>query len=426
MGSAFSFAPAMGTNRTLGVVSAGYDEASTADTLTMLNRHLLALSIATVLVSGPSIAAVVCEFEPTLDMADCSRCFKSNPDGASLFLGGKRAASSTDSYRFHQVRVGSIVYQRGVEKAIYSQRNGREKLFEVCYGSAPEIQGASIVLDMAPGSAIQEFELRVERGLPAPEYEFALIGAPDPAEGYVGLFGKTLVFSPSSKWTGKTLLSYSVSGPEGRASTGTITIRRQQEAVTDEIPVLSVEALDYQLAELQASLKDLQLQLEVEEQIGTESLEQIGALEAEIEIRSKAVAFLDQRIAEAEAEILLWRAANRVARLERLFGVSLSSGPVALERVYLAVPALPRSPLWFPLTPPAPLSQDAFLVPYFNAPVQYRRYFALQHPGISDKGRNRRRRIEHELKSPTRRRLTKRDKKLAKRARKKMAGLRRP
>ncbi|MBW6123048.1 hypothetical protein KZ843_09145 [Pseudomonas aeruginosa] len=387
----------------------------------MLNRHWLALSIATALVSWPVGAAVVCEFEPTPDMADCSRCFKTDIDGSSLFLGGKRAASGTDPERFRQIRVGSVVYQRGVEKAAYSKRNGVAKLFEVCYENAPTVKASSIVLDMDPDTDIQEFELRVDRGLPSAEYEFALVSTPTPAEGAAGVFGNTLVFSPSSQWSGKTVLSYSVAGPDGRASTGTITIQRQ--SVKDAVVKAEVDVLAGQLVSLQAGLESLQLQLAEEAQQGSESLEQIKLLEEALADRYRAVADLDRQIAEAEAVLLKRRNTSYIARLERLFGVTLaqveSASAVGLHALDLLARA--ASPLWLPSGTPVQISQTTFLVPYFGSPVPFRRSFDLQPGGALDKSRKRRLRAQRDQDQPVRRRLAKRDKKLAKRARKKKA-----
>lgn len=389
----------------------------------MLNRHWLALSIATALVSGPVGAAVVCEFEPTPDMADCSRCFKADIDGSSLFLGGKRAASGTDPERFHQIRVGSVVYQRGVEKAAYSKRNGVAKLFEVCYENAPTVKASSIVLDMDPDTDIQEFELRVDRGLPSAEYEFALVNTPTPTEGAAGVFGNTLVFSPSSQWSGKTVLSYSVAGPDGRASTGTITIQRQRTPVEAPVVKSEVDVLAEQLASLQASLESLQLQLAEEAQLGSESLEQIMLLEEALADRYRAVAYLDRQIAQAEAVLLKRRKASYIARLERLFGVSLAQveSASALGLHALDLSTIPASPLWMPSRSPVQSSHTTFLVPYFGSPVPFRRSFDLQPGGALDKSRKRRLRAQRDQDQPVRRRLTRREKKLAKRARKKKA-----
>ncbi|EKF7417576.1 TPA: hypothetical protein MXR76_002002 [Pseudomonas aeruginosa] len=387
----------------------------------MLNMHWLALPIATALVSGPVGAAVVCEFEPTPDMADCSRCFKADIDGSSLFLGGKRAASGTDPERFHQIRVGSVVYQRGVEKVAYSKRNGVAKLFEVCYENAPTVKASSIVLDMDPDADIQEFELRVDRGLPSAEYEFALVSTPTPAEGAAGVFGNTLVFSPSSQWSGKTVLSYSVAGPDGRASTGKITIRRQRTPVEAPVVKAEVDVLAEQLVSLQASLESLQLQLAEEAQLGSESLEQIKLLEEALAERYRAVADLDRQIAEAEAVLLKRRNASYIARLERLFGVTLAQVEPASALHTLDLLARAASPLWLPSGTPVQSSQTTFLVPYFGSPVPFRRSFDLQPGGTLDKSRKRRLRAQRDQDQPVSRRLTKREKKLAKRARKKKA-----
>ncbi|OTI62944.1 hypothetical protein CAZ10_08830 [Pseudomonas aeruginosa] len=184
-----------------------------------------------------------------------------------------------------------------------------------------------------------------------------------------------------------------------------------------------VDVLAEQLASLQASLESLQLQLAEETQLGSESLEQIMLLEEALADRYRAVADLDRQIAQAEAVLLKRRKASYIARLERLFGVSLAQveSASALGLHALDLSTIPASPLWMPSGSPVQSSQTTFLVPYFGSPVPFRRSFDLQPGGALDKSRKRRLRAQRDQDQPVRRRLTKRDKKLAKRARKKKA-----
>lgn len=388
-----------------------------------MNRHWLALTIATALVGNSVEAAVICEFEPTPDMADCSRCFKTSVDGSSLFLGGKRAASGTDAERFHQIRVGSVVYQRGVEKVAYSKRNGVLKLFEVCYERAPQVKASSIVLDMDPDAEIQEFELRVDRGEPSTKYDFALIRGPVPEEGAAGVFGNTLVFSPSSHWSGRTVLNYTVVGPDGRAATGSITIQRLQNQVAGQVVDAEVKALSEQLASLQNSLDSLQEQLSVETQLGANTLDQIKRMEEALAVGYRAVANLDRQIADIDAELQTRRKANDIARLEALMGVTFDHEVYKPTIGRAQARDLQEGPVfaqWEPIIAPVLSQSSPFLVPYFNSPVPFRRSFVHQ-PGGSLKTVRRRWPKFQRQDPPERRRLTKREKKAAKKARMKKA-----
>ena len=379
----------------------------------MPKMRLLALSIAMALVSGPVAAAVVCEFEPTPDMNDCSRCFKATDSGSGLYLGGERVASSTDAERFRQFRIGAVDYQRGIEKTVFSQRNGAAKLYEVCYSSALPVKASNLELVMSPGSDIQEFHLRVDGSVSPEQFDFALIRTPAEEEGSVGLFGSTLVFSPAADWSGVTTLRYRVTDSDGHASAAVITIREDEGSA-------ELRAEREQLETLQISLQSLQGELEAEEYFGSEAIAQIAAMEREIELQKQSLDHLDKSIAGATALLETRIAGARLAQLERTFGFS----PIAADEE-LATRSLARLPTrsesyWLTDEDPASPASTPYLIPQFTTPGQHRAFLGQQpfdHPAKP----RRRRRLRDVAEPAVKRRLTKREKKRAKRARRKLS-----
>lgn len=378
----------------------------------MPKMRLLALSIATALVSGPVSAAVVCEFEPTPDMNDCSRCFKVTDSGAGLYLGGERVASSTDAERFRQFRFGAVDYQRGIEKTAYSQRNGAAKLYEVCYSSAPPVKATNLELVMSPGSDIQEFHLRVDGSVSPAQYDFALISTPTEEEGSAGLFGNTLVFSPAADWSGMTTLRYRVTDSDGHASTAVITIREDEDAA-------ELRAEREQLETLQVSLQALQGELVAEEYFGSEAIAQIAAMEREIGLQKQSLEHLDKSIAGATALLETRTAGARLAQLERAFGFSTLAADEEFSTWSLARLPIRSESYWLADEDPTFPVSTPYLIPQFTTPGQHRAFLGqqpLDHPGKP----RRRRRLCDVTEPAVKRRLTKREKKRAKRARRKL------
>lgn len=372
--------------------------------------RLLAFSIATALVSEPASAAVVCEFEPTPDMSDCRRCFKSDGDGSSLFLDGKRMASSTDADRFRQVRIGAVDYQRGVEKVLFSQRNGAAHLYEVCYASEMPVRASDLDLVMTAGADIQEFRLRVNGAQSADQYEFHLAGTLDPKEGTAGLFGNTFVFSPSSEWSGQTTLRYVVANRDGSTSSASITIHED-----DQLAALRAEKAEFQ--NLQDNLLALQGELDAEYRYGVETQAIVEALEQQVERGQDRLAKLDQSIAEAESKLIRVRALKRARRIERLLRKPQTLWAATDVSALLHGDAEITSN--FESEVMAPMELPTFLVPTFAHHARIRS-FVGQEPW--DEERRRRQRRAYEIPAPRqprqpRRRLTKREKKRAKRAR---------
>lgn len=383
-------------------------------------KHLLASSIAIALASGPAGAAVVCEFEPTADLADCSRCFKSDGDGTRLILGGALAASSTHPDRFAPVRIGEVVFQRGLEKEALSKRNGKARLFEVCYESVPPVTAPDLQFKMTPGSDIQEFELLPGSIPQLTNHTVTLTNSPDPAEGSVGLFGSMLVFSPSTQWVGRTELKYEITGRDGQTSAGRITIVRAQVHPLHDNQA-ERERVDAALRALEAQLVELELQLEQEAAIGIESQAQVLVLEQAIEDSTRILAELDQRIVKAREQVIARQREKRYQELRSIFvpyGEQVIRYPV-FSALSMAG-ALPRngSVPGVPFTEPP--QRTVFLVPVFATPVPLRRFIGQQpqSPDGRDKPRRQRMRVLPAAVPKTSRRLSKRDKKLAKRKRK--------
>lgn len=378
----------------------------------MPKMRLLALSIATALVSGPVAAAVVCEFEPTPDMNDCSRCFKATDGGAGLYLGGERVASSTDAERFRQFRIGAVDYQRGIEKTAFSQRNGAAKLYEVCYSSAPPVKATNLELVMLPGSDIQEFHLRVDGSVSQAQFDFALISAPAEEEGSAGLFGRTLVFSPAADWSGLTTLRYRVTDSDGHASAAVITIREDAGAA-------ELRAQREQLETLQVSLQALQGELEAEQDFGNEVVAQVAVMEREVERRKQSLELLDKSIAGATALLETRLAGARLEKLERTLGLlPLAADEESAIRPLARLPTRSRS-YWLAEEDPASPDSTPYLIPRFSTPGQHRAFLGQQ--PFDHLVRPRRRRRVRDIAEPAvKRRLTKREKKRAKRARRKL------
>ncbi|EMG2119167.1 Ig-like domain-containing protein [Pseudomonas aeruginosa] len=374
----------------------------------MQKMRLLALSIAAALASGPAVAAVVCEFEPSQDLNDCSRCFKADVDGVSLFLDGKRVASSTDADRLQRVRIGRTDYQRGVEKALFSQRHGAAKLYEVCYSSERPVQALDLDLEMQPGAEIQEFQLQVEGSMEAQQYAFRLASTVSPVEGSVGLFGNTLVFQPASTWSGSTTLQYEVVDSSGRS-------RRANLTVHEDSQTASLRAERDALTDLQNDLLAVEAELGAEMDYGGEIRSRVDALELAVASEQERVSRLNQQISLAQDQLRLDRTE---ARLKGLLGVS-EALPQDIELGVILSHNRPRDGRGWMSAEIAIEHLQAFLVPRFARHKPFTPILG-QEPVVPK--RRRRQRLSNDASNP-RRRLSKREKKRAKRARAKRSHL---
>lgn len=266
-------------------------------------------------------AAVVCEFQPNLDMNDCENCFKQDEFGLQLFLGGKLRASSTIASRFPKTPIDGHVYQLGVEKEKISARNGRKRLFEVCYERQAPMVFGDISLTMTD-EGLQEFDLGNPGRAIGKSFQFALAGAA--SSGTATFFGNTLVFMAPERWSGRSTVPYLVYDDQGkRSSPGVIIISKPVGSVLRPVYLLPPEpALDLQAlrdakaaadrevmnAALREEISSIEALMSVELQQGEESRELIEVMQA-------TVSEARQKLATIDAQILVLKKAKEAKAL---------------------------------------------------------------------------------------------------------------
>lgn len=162
---------------------------------------------------SPALAAVVCEFEPTLDFDDCRSCYKADQEGVRLYLGGKLQATSTSPLRAPTLPIDGRSYSRGVEKTMISERSGRFRVFEYCYEKETPVVASSFELRMDEAD-FAEFSLdgtSAESGI-----KFVLAGKV--SSGTASFFGDKLAFLPDGNWPGYAEIPYRLILQDGRVS----------------------------------------------------------------------------------------------------------------------------------------------------------------------------------------------------------------
>jgi hypothetical protein len=186
-------------------------------------KRNVAILVAILATSAVSVeAAVVCEFEPTLALDDCNSCYKADEGGIRLFVGGKLRASSTSPVRAPSLPVDGKILNMGVEKRLFSSRTQGTKFYEVCYEKTVPMGAGSFSLGMTEPD-IEEFELgNPGRGV-GKNFQYAVAGKV--ASGSASFFGTKLAFMPPPNWSGSTDIPYVILGEDGtKSSVGTITV----------------------------------------------------------------------------------------------------------------------------------------------------------------------------------------------------------
>lgn len=271
----------------------------------MYRINHLAAAILAAAFSMTANATMVCEYEPTKDLRDCSKCFKADADGVKLFLGGKLRASSTSHVLFPSTPIDGLVYQRGDERKIVSGRVAGNRMYEVCYEKAAPMQASNFVFSM-DATDLEEFEMGDPSGAPDTHFNYVLTNKP--AGARVAFFGTKLVVMPLPGWSGRLELSYQiVDGAGQRSSPGKIRITGDQ--VTEQQIIASLQAdpeaaaLARKAAEDAANFRRLEEELRIVEE----------ALQAENEVRDRylmvvvalesQLVLLQQRLEETEHEM---------------------------------------------------------------------------------------------------------------------------
>lgn len=324
-------------------------------------------------------AAVVCEFQPNLEMNDCDSCFKQDEYGLRLYLGGKLRASTTNPSRFPTSPIDGNIYQRGVEKERVSERNGLLKVFEVCYERSAPLVAGDMVLTMTEND-FQEFALgNPGRGV-GKQYKFALAG--EASSGSASFFDNALVYMAPPGWKGTASIPYLVIDDAGRQSVpGVITVQSNQVQIqSTPVPIALAEPVtspeDEELAaqkELNealldeiASLEALQGQAVAE---GDEARAMVGVIESAIQHAVEQMSVLDAKIERLVA-------AKALREREALFMAGLTNYAPAIPSITFSInPALPiaglpqrsdSEPPAIPVPQPQPWLIQA-LGPFFRA-----------------------------------------------------------
>lgn len=326
-------------------------------------------------------AAVVCEFQPNLEMNDCDSCFKQDEYGLRLYLGGKLRASTTNPTRFPTSPIDGNIYQRGVEKERVSERNGLLKVFEVCYERSAPLVAGDMVLTMTEND-FQEFALgNPGRGV-GKQYKFALAGGA--SSGSASFFDNALVYMAPPGWKGTTSIPYLVIDDEGHQSVpGVITVQSSRLQIhSTPVPIALAEPatspedeelaaqkeLNEALLDEIASLEALQGQAIAE---GDEARAMVGAIESAIQHAAEQMRMLDAKIERLVA-------AKALREREARFMVELTNYAPAIPSItfnidpapVLSIDGLPQrsdseSP-FIPVPQPQPWLIQA-LGPFFRA-----------------------------------------------------------
>lgn len=272
----------------------------------------------------PALGSVVCEFEPTLEFDDCRSCYKADQDGVRLYLDGKLRASSTSPLRAPTLPIDGRTYSRGVENTKISERSGRYRVFEYCYEKETPLVASSFELRMSQGD-FEEFSM----GGPAVKSGVSFVLSGKVTSGTASFFGDKLAFLPNDNWTGYAEIPYRVVMQDGRVSEpGVIIIKSpgyvdpealvvtyDPNVVATPVPlpepiapadpaveqaVLEAAAIEEQ-ARLQAELDQLMSELDKEVAIGVSARQAIDQYDAQIADLEQRLELVNREIAKLEA-----------------------------------------------------------------------------------------------------------------------------
>lgn len=298
---------------------------------------LAALVLGTISVGAN--AGVICEFEPSQDWRDCSRCYKATNDGTALVLAGEVVSTSPNPNLFPAFRSQGKLFQKGGPKQL---TDAGFDAFEVCYVDSKRVIAppVNVVLDQGEGT---EITLRVANPDPLKTYTFEVVGAD---EGLMtGLFGDRLAVMPGGATGGIRYVAIDNDGV--RSEPAIISVVNEQELnlpqvpqevvalapkdIAPEVPVIGEEPdaiaqLKAQIAALQSEQIDLD-QLEGQIQFG------MIALQDSIEIAEQKTAELGRQVRDPKFAIALEKRAT-----ESELALGLKSGPTLLANLIIAEP----------------------------------------------------------------------------------------
>ena len=273
---------------------------------------------------SPAFAAVVCEFEPSLEFDDCRSCYKADQDGVRLYLDGKLRATSTSPLRAPTLPIDGRSYSRGVEKRKISERSGRFRVFEYCYEKETPVVASSFELRM---DAADFAEFSLDGPSSKSGVKFVLAGKV--TSGTASFFGDKLAFLPDANWSGYAEIPYRLILQDGRVSApGVIVVKSpgyvdpnalvvtyDPNVVATPVPIsdpitpadpevqravveaASIEERDRLASELEA----LTAQLEQEIAIGVSAKQAITQFEAEMVGLQQRLELVNHEIAKLEA-----------------------------------------------------------------------------------------------------------------------------